>query len=84
MPIFEFRCLECTNLFEKIFLSSDEKADIECPECRSVSFERVVSKTSYVMGMGTGSGGSKPTITSKSCSSGNSCMSLDIPGPTKP
>jgi putative FmdB family regulatory protein len=82
MPIFEFRCLECSNLFEKIFLSSDEKADIECPECRSVSFERVVSKTSYVMGMGTD--GSKPKITSKSCSSGSSCMSIDIPGPTKP
>ena len=82
MPIFEFRCLECSNIFEKIFLSSDERADIECPECRSMSFERVVSKSSYVMGMG--SGGSKPKITSKSCSSGNSCMSLDIPGPTKP
>ena len=82
MPIFEFRCLECSNLFEKIFLSSDEKADIQCPECHSVSFERVVSKTSYVMGMGTG--GNKPKITSKSCSSGNSCMSIDIPGPTKP
>ena len=81
MPIFEFRCLECTNLFEKIFLSSDEKAAIECPECRSMSFERVVSKSSYVMGMGPG--GSKPKITSKSCSSGNSCMSMDIPGHTK-
>ena len=82
MPIFEFRCLECSNFFEKIFLSSDERADIECPECRSMSFERVVSKTSHVMGMG--AGGSKPKITSKSCSSGNSCMSFDIPGPTKP
>ncbi len=82
MPIFEFRCLECTNLFEKMFLSSDERADIECPECRSMSFERVVSKTSYLMGMR--SGGSKPKITSKTCSSGNSCMSFDIPGPTKP
>ena len=82
MPIFEFRCLECSNFFEKIFLGSDERADIECPECSSVSFERVVSKASHVMGMG--SGGSKPKITSKSCSSGNSCMSFDIPGPTKP
>jgi putative FmdB family regulatory protein len=82
MPIFEFRCLECTNLFEKILLGSDEEAAIECPECRSMSFERVVSRTSHVMGMG--AGGSKPQITSKSCSSGNSCMSFDIPGPTKP
>ena len=82
MPIFEFRCLECSNLFEKIFLASDERADIECPECRSASFERVVSKSSHVMGMG--SGASQPKMTTKSCSSGNSCMSFDIPGPTKP
>ena len=81
MPIFEFRCLECSNLFEKIFLSSDEKAEIECPECRSVSFERVVSKSSYIMGMG--SGGSKPKITSKSCAPGNKCVTLDLPGPSK-
>jgi putative FmdB family regulatory protein len=81
MPIFEFRCLKCSNIFEKIFLSSDEKAEIECPECRSVSFERVVSKSSYVMGMG--SGGSKPKITSKSCAPGNECVTLDLPGPSK-
>jgi putative FmdB family regulatory protein len=81
MPIFEFRCLECSNIFEKIFLSSDEKAEIECPECRSVSFERVVSKSSYVMGMG--SDGSKPKITSKSCAPGNKCVTLDLPGPSK-
>ena len=81
MPIFEFRCLECSNLFEKIFLSSDEKADIECPECRSVSFERVVSKSSHIMGMG--AGGSKPKITSKSCAPGNKCVTLDLPGPSK-
>jgi putative FmdB family regulatory protein len=81
MPIFEFRCLECSNIFEKIFLSSDEKAEIECPECRSVSFERVVSKSSYIMGMG--SGGSKPKITSKSCAPGNKCVTLDLPGPSK-
>ena len=82
MPIYEFRCLECTNLFEMILLGSDEEAAIECPECRSMSFERVVSRTSHVMGMGPG--GNEPKITSKSCSSGNSCMSFDIPGPTKP
>ena len=82
MPIYEFRCLECSELFEKIFVRSDEAADIACPECQSRSFERVVSRTSYVMGVGPG--GKKPKITTKSCSSGNSCMTLDLPGPAKP
>jgi len=81
MPIFEFRCLECNSLFEKLFLNSDERVEIECPECQSRSFERVVSKSSYVLG--SGPGGKKPKITEKSCAPGNKCMTLDIPGPTK-
>ena len=81
MPIFEFRCLECNNLFEKIFLSSNEKVDMECPQCRSKTFERVVSTTNYVMGAGPG--GKKPKITEKSCAPGSKCFTLDIPGPTK-
>lgn len=81
MPIFEFRCLECGSLFEKIFLNSDEMADIACPECNSRTFERVVSRTNHVMG--SGPGGKKTTLTTKSCGAGNSCMTLDIPGPSK-
>ena len=81
MPIFEFRCLECGDLFEKIFLSSYEKVDIACPECQSMSFERVVSRTNYAMGAGPG--GNKPKITTKSCAPGSKCMTMDIPGPTK-
>jgi putative FmdB family regulatory protein len=81
MPIFEFRCLECGNLFEKLFMRSDEQVDMECPLCRSRSAERVVSRTSYVMGVGPG--GKKPQITTKSCGPQSKCMTLDVPGPTK-
>ena len=81
MPIFEFRCLECGNLFEKLFVGSDEKVDIECPECQCRAFERVVSRTNYMVGAGPG--GKKPKITTKSCAPGNKCMTMDIPGPTK-
>lgn len=81
MPIFEFRCMKCTHLFEKIFLRSDEEVDLACPECGAMNLERVVSRTNHVMG--TGPGGNRPKLTTKSCGAGNSCMSLDIPGPTK-
>jgi len=81
MPIFEFRCLECGHLFEKILVGANEKVELRCPECQALSLERVVSRTSYVMGAGPG--GKKPTITEKSCAPGSRCMTLDLPGPTK-
>ena len=81
MPIFEFRCSECGDIFEKIFLNSHEKTDIKCPGCQSRTFERVVSRTNFMMGAAPGS--NKPKITSKSCAPGNECMTLDLPGPTK-
>ncbi|MDN5347194.1 MAG: hypothetical protein PWP65_758 [Clostridia bacterium] len=79
MPIFEFRCSECGNLFEKLFLSPNEKAELECPKCHSRTLERVVSRTNYIIGAG--KGGNKPSLTTKSCSPGSSCMTLDLPGP---
>ena len=81
MPIFEFRCIECGNLFEKLFVHSDEAADISCPACKSRSFERVISRANYAMGVGPG--GKQAKITSKSCGPSNQCMTLDLPGPTK-
>jgi len=81
MPIFEFRCLDCGDLFEKLFMNSDEKIDLVCPECQSLSLERVVSSTNYAMGVGPG--GKQPTITTKSCGPSNQCTTLDLPGHTK-
>lgn len=80
MPIFEFRCTECGNVFEMIFLNTEENADLKCPECHAETLERVVSRTSHVIARGSGE---QPKITARSCGSGGSCLSLDIPGPTK-
>ena len=81
MPIFEFRCLECGDLFEKLFKTSDEKVDLVCPECQSTSLERVVSRTNYAVGVK--SAGKQPKITTKSCSPSNQCTTLELPGLTK-
>jgi putative FmdB family regulatory protein len=81
MPIFEFRCVDCGDIFEKLFMSSDEKVDLCCPHCKSESIERVVSRSSYAM---KSSGeGARSNVTTKSCGQGNQCMTLDLPGPTK-
>lgn len=78
MPIFEFRCTKCGKIFEKLFISPKEEFNVACPECKSEELERVISKTNHVMGQG--KGGHKPKVTTKSCSSGNNCTTLEIPG----
>jgi len=78
MPIFEFRCLECGSLFEKLFMNPEEQAEILCPRCNSPNFERVVSRTNYIMGVG--KQGKTPKLSSKDCGQGNSCATLELPG----
>ena len=77
MPIYEFRCLECGNLFERLFVTSGQQVDIACPKCKSESFERVISRASHIMGS---SKGKKPSLSTKSCSTGNGCVTLEVPG----
>lgn len=79
MPIYEFRCLQCGNLFEKLFTSMDQEFDVACPQCRSKTFERVISRSNHMMS--SGKGGPKTKVTTKSCGGGNGCVTLDIPGP---
>ncbi len=81
MPIFEFRCADCTHVFEKILMHPDEEIALACPECGGNSLDRVVSRTNYAMGLEPG--GKQAKITTKSCGGGNSCTTLDLPGPTK-
>jgi hypothetical protein len=62
-------------------MNSNEEVNIACPECKSDSFERVVSRSSHVTGVGPG--GKKLKLNTKSCSPGNQCMAIDLPGPAK-
>jgi len=80
MPIFEFRCMKCGNVFEKIFVTRQEELITHCPECNADSPERIISKTNYVMGQSQDSG--KIKMTTKSCGTGNNCTSFEIPGPS--
>lgn len=77
MPIFEFKCLKCNEVFELLTFGPDD-TEVSCPKCRSESFERVLSATNHSMGSGKGGGVSSQT---RNCSSG-SCTTYTIPGPT--
>ena len=83
MPIYEFRCLECKDLFELLVMKSSEEDELSCPHCGAQHFERVMSATTYAMAPGPGSGpGGKNVGVSKqerTCSSG-SCSTYTIAG----
>lgn len=79
MPIYEFRCMKCNDIFELLVLGSDETVEMKCPKCDSEEFERVMSSTNYAMTAGA-AGNSGPKAESRQCKSGN-CTSYEIPGP---
>lgn len=43
MPIYEYRCRECSHRFERIRPMDDEGADLQCPECGCRAPERLLS-----------------------------------------
>ena len=85
MPIFEFRCVECGEVSEKLFMGSEERGEITCsnPNCNSQTLDRVVSRANHTMGGGTGPGRQGAGVTTKQCGSGNECTTLELPGHTR-
>ena len=81
MPIFEFRCLSCQELFEFLQMGSSDSVEAKCPKCGAESFERVMSSTNFAMGAG---GSAKPAVAgeSRQCQ-GGSCHSWNLPGHSK-
>ncbi len=43
MPIFEYQCLECREVFETLQLSRESSEDTQCPGCGSERTEKLVS-----------------------------------------
>ncbi|MDJ0801495.1 MAG: zinc ribbon domain-containing protein [Desulfobacterales bacterium] len=79
MPIYEFRCLKCQELFEFLAVRSDDTMETKCPHCDAEDFERVMSSTNFAMGS-SGGGNSGVSKQTRTCSGGN-CTSYEIPGP---
>ncbi|NLI82210.1 MAG: zinc ribbon domain-containing protein [Deltaproteobacteria bacterium] len=82
MPIYEFRCVDCGHVQEVLFTSSSDTVQIRCQECGSEVLDRVISRTSHVMGASRGES-SSPSMTTRSCGPGNSCTTLQLPGHTR-
>ena len=41
MPIYDYHCLDCNAIFDKLVMSSTV---VSCPECKSGNLEKLVSK----------------------------------------
>ena len=46
MPIYEFRCTECGQVFEELVMRSSDQQDLACPRCAAREVERVLSACS--------------------------------------
>ena len=60
MPIYEYKCGQCQNEFEKLVLNTSEK--IACPKCKSKKVHRVMSALAFSVG------GKFKSTASSSCS----------------
>jgi len=71
MPIYEFECLSCNAVFEKLVLSSQQNSMEKCPVCNSTKVRKLIS--GFAFSNQSGSSGSKSQPSSMppgGCSSG--------------
>jgi putative FmdB family regulatory protein len=43
MPIYEFSCLNCGKVFEKLILKDEEIQELRCPYCNSKNIKKLIS-----------------------------------------
>lgn len=56
MPIYEYRCKKCENIFSKLVFNQD--IEIKCPGCDSNDVEKMISAISSSSGSSAGAGSS--------------------------
>ena len=48
MPIFEFKCKKCGNIFEELFLKKSNDETVSCPKCFGPA-EKIISCSSFIL-----------------------------------
>ncbi|MCK5515904.1 MAG: zinc ribbon domain-containing protein [Desulfobulbaceae bacterium] len=64
MPIYDYRCNNCNNLFEVLVTSSASTDDLVCTKCKSKDIKKTISAGSYRLNRGS----STPTGALSGCS----------------
>ena len=43
MPIFEYKCEDCNNMFEILHKSTNTQDEVFCPDCKSTNYKKLIS-----------------------------------------
>ncbi len=47
MPIYEYRCLDCSRVFGTLILSKADSEAVSCPSCKGKNLKRLISRTFF-------------------------------------
>ena len=47
MPLYEFECQKCENVFEKLVMNYNNKTVAQCPECLSKITKKIISNSTF-------------------------------------
>lgn len=84
MPIYEFRCESCNEVFELLAMTKNDQVEAKCPKCDSVEISRVLSSCASVIGgSASDSQASHPGVENRSCANSGSCSTVTLPGHTR-
>lgn len=81
MPIYEFKCAECNQVFELLAMNKNDRLEAKCPHCGGEDLSRVISTCSSVInGSPSTHQASKPGMESHSCANAGNCATITLPG----
>ncbi len=49
MPIYEYQCNTCRNIFQILIMSEADKKNLLCTECKGKDLNRLISRVAYHM-----------------------------------
>ena len=81
MPMYEFRCADCSAKFEELIFATADLAEVQCPSCTSPQVTKVLSAFAVLGASGSAGFGEVPArgddygggCASGGCCSGGSC-----------
>ncbi len=81
MPIYEFRCEACGEVFEHLALTQNEQKEARCPQCGGQELSRVMSTCASIVDGSPSSGkAAAPQVQNRSCANAGSCTTITLPG----
>jgi putative FmdB family regulatory protein len=81
MPIYEFRCEACDQVFEYLAMRKGDDLEAKCPHCGGEDLSRVMSvAASVVDGSVKPQADSGPQVQNRSCQGSGSCTTFTLPG----